>query len=86
MCCTDDKTYDRSLEINGKRAIPIKASAHIRSNYKNEDDYVSITFLCKFVGESDVEYKNITIKLHNMCTCEMFSNMIVEGAEISEEN
>lgn len=86
VCCTDDKTYDRSLEINEKRAIPIKASAHIRSNYKNEDDYVSITFLCKFVGESDVEYKNITIKLHNMCTCEMFSNMIVENAELSEEN
>lgn len=87
VSCADSKTYDRTLEIDGKKAIPIKASAHIKSNDKNEDKYVDITFLCKFDSkDGEAEYKNITIKLSNMCTCELFSNMIVENAELSEED
>lgn len=88
VCCTDNKTYDRSLDVDGKKAVPIKASAHIIPNYKNEDEYVDITFLCKFVKNDETEYKNVTVKLDNMCTCELFSvnNMTIENAEIREED
>lgn len=87
VCCTDRKTYDRSLEIDGKKAIPIGASARIRTNFKNEDEYVCITFLCKFVGNDETEYKNVTVKLDNMCTSELFNtnNMSIEDAEIKEK-
>lgn len=88
VCCTDRKTYDRSLEVDGKKVIPISASARIRTNSKNEDEYVCITFLCKFVGNDETEYKNVTVKLDNMCTSELFStnNMSIEDAEIKEED
>lgn len=46
-----------------------------------------ITFLCKFVGNDETEYKNITVKLDNMCTSELFNtnNMSIEDAEIKEK-
>lgn len=88
VCCTDNKTYDRSLDVDGKKVVPIKASAHIIPNHKNEDEYVDITFLCKFVKNDETEYKNVTVKLDNMCTSELFNtnNMSIEDAEIKEED
>lgn len=88
VCCTDNKTYDRSLDVDGKKVVPIKACAHIIPDYDNKDRYVYITFLCKFIGNEETEYKNVTVKLDNMCTSELFdvNNLTIEDANIREED
>ena len=47
-----------------------------------------IAFLCKFVKNDETEYNNVTVKLDNMCTSELFNtnNMSIEDAEIKEED
>lgn len=88
VCIADDKIYNRSLKVDGKKVVPIKACAHIIPDYDNKDRYVYITFLCKFIENEETEYKNVTVKLDNMCTSELFdvNNLTIENANIREED